>query len=200
MHRPFATLRVTPEVTYLNRTIAGLRVTREKPKYWGSKTQFSSTGREAMRKLVLLFLLVPAFAWAQAPEAPIMKADRDFNAATQQRRLDGWMEFMADDVVSDRKPPLVGKEAMRAAMMKQWSNPDFHLAWEPTKGEMFPDGSMGYTTGRWTRTSKDDSGKTVELHGNYLTVWKKQADGSYKVAWDGGAVDPKPAPKTGEKK
>ena len=31
----------------------------------------------------------------------------------------------------------------------------------------------------------------VERTGRYLTVWKKQKDGSWKVVWDGGAADPK---------
>jgi ketosteroid isomerase-like protein len=30
-------------------------------------------------------------------------------------------------------------------------------------------------------------------HGSYLTVWKKQSDGSWKVIADGGAPDKLPA-------
>ena len=143
-----------------------------------------------MRKFLLLFLLVSSFAFSQGAEEVIMQADRDFNTKVQKGRLDAWMEYMADNVVISRDKPPVGKEAVRASLAKQWANPDFHLTWEPTKGEMFPDGSMGYTTGRWTRTWKDKDGKPQEMHGNYLTVWGKQDDGSYKVIWDGGAADP----------
>ncbi len=145
------------------------------------------------RLLMLLVLMLAAMAMAaDSPEAVLMKADRDFNAATQARHVDGWMEFMADNVVLGRDQAVVGRDAVRETMKDTWDDPSFSLTWEPTKGEMFPDGSMGYTTGRWTRSRKDKDGKMIVGHGNYLTVWAKQKDGSFKVLWDGGAADPTP--------
>jgi ketosteroid isomerase-like protein len=49
---------------------------------------------------------------------------------------------------------------------------------------------MGDASGRWTCKSKNEKGEKVTLHGDYLKVWQKQADGSWKVLYDGGTPDP----------
>jgi ketosteroid isomerase-like protein len=134
-----------------------------------------------------------ALAQAESgPEEPLMQADRDFHEATAKRRLDGWMEYMADDVVLLGGPaPVVGKEAVRADRAHLFvDNPKLQLDWEPIRGEMFPGGGVGYTTGAWTLSGTNAKGASVTVNGRYLTVWKKQADGAWKVVWDGGAAEP----------
>jgi len=130
---------------------------------------------------------------AEAPEEPLMQADRDFHKATSERRLEGWMDYMADDVVmlGGPKGQLVGKEAVRADRAGLFvDNPKLDLHWEPTAGEMFPGGGMGYTTGKWTMTGTSAKGNNVSLSGRYLTVWRKSPDGAWKVVWDGGSAEP----------
>ena len=36
---------------------------------------------------------------------------------------------------------------------------------------------------------KNEKGEKITLQGDYLTVWQKQADGSWKVIYDGGTPD-----------
>jgi ketosteroid isomerase-like protein len=43
---------------------------------------------------------------------------------------------------------------------------------------------LAYTSGTTEATFKDASGETASFKGKYLTVWKKQADGSWKVLYD----------------
>jgi ketosteroid isomerase-like protein len=133
-----------------------------------------------------------AFA-AGGPEEPLMQADRDFHKATSERRLEGWMDYMADEVVmlGGPKGPVVGKEAVRADRAGLFTeNPKLDLHWEPIQGEMFPGDRLGYTTGSWTLTGTNAKGESVSLKGRYLTVWKKTADGAWKVVWDGGSAEP----------
>ncbi len=100
------------------------------------------------------------------------------------------MESMADDaVLFSAKPVLVGKDAIRAFYQAVFSNPEFLLSWQPTRAEMFPSGDTGYTTGRYELHTKDVKGGLVVRRGSYLTVWRKQQDGSWKVLADGGAPD-----------
>ena len=69
------------------------------------------------------------------------------------------------------------------------------LAWEPKEATASRDGTMGTTWGRWKFTApKDEKGQTATLHGTYLTVWQKQADGSWKYTHDIGQSDLPPAP------
>ena len=151
-----------------------------------------------MRRLRLFYFGVIAFAlaagassFAQNPEEVLLKADRDFNQATKEKGLEGWMQFMADDVILLRGKAVIGKEAARAAIKSDWDDPSYSLTWEPKHGDMFKSGKMGITTGRWTYRGKDEKGQVGTLYGDYLTVWQKQADGTWKVIYDGGTPDPK---------
>ncbi len=120
----------------------------------------------------------------------LLAADRAFAQDTAKRRLDGWMDHMADSAVLLQPQPVVGKDAIRAFYLQAFSDPEFSLSWEPTHGEMFPSGDTGYTTGRYELHAKDKQGNRVVRHGSYLTMWRKQPDGSWKVIADGGAPDP----------
>lgn len=88
--------------------------------------------RSILCTVVLCGLAVSAFAQSDATalNQALLKADRDFNTATQQHHLDGWMQAMDDDGVLQRSTPVVGKDAVRASM-KDLDNPDYHLCWEP---------------------------------------------------------------------
>jgi ketosteroid isomerase-like protein len=116
-----------------------------------------------------------------------MQADRDFCKDTIAKRLDGWMAWMAPNVVAFGGPGYKGLEEVRVSMKEHFENPGTKLSWEPTKAEMFPGGTMGYTTGKFTFSA--DGGKTMIVSGTYITVWQKQKDGSWKVVADGGAPD-----------
>ena len=120
-----------------------------------------------------------------------MDADRAFNQATQAKRLEGWMAYMAENVVLfGVNPPVVGKDAVRTFHEGTFKDPNTTLTWEPTRGEVQPSGQVGYTSGRWTMRGKNAKGEAIERHGSYLTVWEKQKDGSWKVIADGGSPDP----------
>lgn len=147
--------------------------------------------RRVLAVMAVLFAATMTIAQGAPSEKPVMDADRAFNQATQAQRLEGWMSYMADNIVLfGQMPPVVGKDAVRKFYEPQFSNADFSLSWEPSHGEMQPSGRVGYTTGRWTMKMKDSGGKPVEMHGTYLTVWGKQRDGSWKVIADGGSPDP----------
>ena len=55
---------------------------------------------------------------------------------------------------------------------------------------MLVGGDLGYTVGNWERRLKAKDGRVVVQHGQYLTVWKKQADGRWQVIFDGGSEAP----------
>jgi ketosteroid isomerase-like protein len=58
---------------------------------------------------------------------------------------------------------------------------------------MAASGDLGYTFGNYVLKAKDKDGKPVVEYGKYATVWKKQKDGSWKVAMDMGNASPAPA-------
>jgi len=54
------------------------------------------------------------------------------------------------------------------------------------------DGDLGYTLGTWQSTHYNAKGQGQVATGKYVTIWRKQADGSWKVVFDGGNPDTKP--------
>jgi ketosteroid isomerase-like protein len=137
--------------------------------------------------LCLAVLLLASFAAAEKPEDVLMKADRDFAKAFAENHVEGWMAFCADNAVMLQEVPAVGREAVRKFAQESFSDPYGKLEWEPVYAQLFASGNMGVTTGRWKATSPD--GKTAG--GDYVTVWRKQKDGSWKFVADGGTPDPK---------
>jgi len=60
------------------------------------------------------------------------------------------------------------------------------MTWEPLGGSLPAGGTLGYTYGRWVLSMNDFEGNPLVRHGKYVTIWRKQLDGSWKVALDGG--------------
>ena len=101
----------------------------------------------------------------------------------------GFAAWFADDGVSlgNGAPPHIGKVAI--AKSATWLPQEYQLTWTPTDGMMGPSGDMGYTWGHFEGKSKDKNGNPVTTSGRYMTVWRKQPDGAWKVVLDAGAND-----------
>lgn len=101
----------------------------------------------------------------------------------------GFASWFADDGVAlgNGKQPLIGKVAI--VKSATWSPQEYQLTWTPTDALLSPAGDMGYTWGHYEGRSKDASGNPVLTGGRYITVWRKQPDGVWKVVLDAGADD-----------
>lgn len=54
-----------------------------------------------------------------------------------------------------------------------------------------PSGDLAYSRGKFTQTATDPATKKpVTLHGAYVTVWRKQADGGWKAVADAASEEP----------
>jgi len=99
-------------------------------------------------------------------------------------------DWFAEDGVAlgNGQAPSIGKVAI--AKSANWDPKVYQLTWTPTDAMMGLSGDMGYTWGHFEGHSKDTNGNPVTVTGRYITVWRKQADGSWKVALDAGANEP----------
>jgi len=97
--------------------------------------------------------------------------------------------FAADSAViyRDGSNPIVGKEVIR----KIYSHPSRGtLTWEPYFADIGGGDDLGYTLGRYQFTIPDSTGAPQMSHGFYVTIWKKQPDGSWKYVLDTGVSGP----------
>jgi ketosteroid isomerase-like protein len=102
----------------------------------------------------------------------------------------GFADWFAEDGVAlgNGAAPLIGRVAI--AKSATWSPKVYQLTWTPTEAVMGPSGDMGYTWGHFEGRSKDANGNPVTTTGRYMTIWRKQPDGSWKVILDAGANEP----------
>jgi ketosteroid isomerase-like protein len=98
--------------------------------------------------------------------------------------------WFADDAVelSNGKSPVVGHASIAAGAT--WTPQQYQLTWTPEGGRMSPSGDMGFTWGHYEGRAKDRDGTPIVNSGRYMTLWKKQPDGSWKVALDASNNEP----------
>lgn len=120
----------------------------------------------------------------------LMKLESDFQKATAEKGWDGYITYYAEDGVElpNGESIVQGKEAIRKSL-GEWA-PGMSLTWKPVKAEMAASGDLGYTYGTFEFRAKDKDGHPIVRYGKYATVWKRQKDGSWKVAMDMGNSGP----------
>ena len=102
-------------------------------------------------------------------------------------------------------PASNGKAAIQKTLKDMVGDSALNLQFQSTQVEVAKSGDLAYTHGNYTMTMTDPATKKVmNDKGTYLTVYRKQADGSWKAAQDAAISEmPPPAPepeKTGGKK
>jgi len=145
-----------------------------------------------MKRLLMAVALLAATAAFAADPADVLKdADRKFAADSLKNGSAAWERWFA--TYATKPGPnntwIVGNKAIGEQMSKPLGDPNFTLEWEPVTAQLSKGGNLGYTWGRWTRKRKQADGSVKTTTGDYMTVWEKQKDGSWKVVFDTGDAD-----------
>ena len=99
----------------------------------------------------------------------------------------GWASFFEEEgaMVGKNGDPVRGNEAIQLAMSGSDTQVGFSLVWESMKADVSEDGKLGYTFGKYLRKWTED-GENKEETGKYMTVWKKNKAGQWKISVDIG--------------
>jgi ketosteroid isomerase-like protein len=119
----------------------------------------------------------------------LVEAERAF----ARRSLDvGWreafLEYFADDAISFAPAPGNAKERLRQRPATPRPIP-YSLDWWPVFAGISNAGDMGFTTGPSVGRDNTKPGSPPN-YGYYFSVWKRQPDGTWKVALDVGTDVP----------
>jgi ketosteroid isomerase-like protein len=135
---------------------------------------------------LLIALATSSVLSAQSAAPKLMKADRDFAAAVAAHGVDAWVAaFAADGIQIDEAGVTQGSAAIRHLMTGALADPKVLLDWQPVSAVTSASADLGYTIGKWQVRSRAHP-DSVFSHGNYVTIWRKQPDGSWKAAVDIG--------------
>lgn len=127
-----------------------------------------------------------------ADASPLLEADRAFARAVEERGAEGWAGFFLEEgVMFPRRGRIDGRAAILERMRGAFADSTHRLRWEPQEGLLAQSGDLGYTIGRWRSEVRDSTGGwRVESTGRYVTIWRKDAEGRWRVAVDIGNDDP----------
>jgi ketosteroid isomerase-like protein len=141
-----------------------------------------------LASLVLLLLALPARTAPDADPAEIVLAERSFAKSVRALGVrDGFLAWLAPTSVVFKPGPVMAV-AHHQKLAPGWTG---LLDWSPVRAGISADGGLGWSTGPWT-WRRDSTQRTADAHGEYMSVWRRQADGSWKVVLDGGIGHPAP--------
>ncbi len=138
--------------------------------------------------ITLVFLATSvgaAFGQTSSKAADAVRtADEAWEKVYAANDLDKSVAFLDDQasMLVPNAPIAIGKQAIAKVIASDFAQGN--STWHPDKASVARSGELGYTSGTTTLSFKDASGKTMSDKGKYLTVWKKQADGTWKVLFD----------------
>jgi len=116
-----------------------------------------------------------------------MEADRAFAAAVAGGGTEAWVSWFASDGAQIRPGAgeVRGHDAIREAMAGL-DDPNYSLRWEPLRADVAASGDLGWTTGSYISEGVGADGQPKRTQGRYVSIWRRQADGSWKVVMDLG--------------
>ena len=142
--------------------------------------------------LAALVTLVGCGSPPQAPPAVDLDAARQEILEADRRWSETWNDanafaaHFAEDgtLLPAEGPRVVGPNSIRDFWVQVLGVPGLSLSWEPLSAHVADTGDLGYTVGTHEVTVHDAAGSPVSVTGKYLAVWRKQADGAWKIAAD----------------
>ncbi|HEX4631619.1 MAG TPA: nuclear transport factor 2 family protein [Chthoniobacterales bacterium] len=133
----------------------------------------------------------------KAPETPaqavrsLVEAERNFyRTGQEQGTRAAFLAFLAESGIVFGLGPVNGR--------RTWNEREetgFDLVWEPTFAAVSRSADFGYDTGpaKW-RANKNE--KEFSGYGHFVSIWRKEPDGAWKVHLDCGIENPKPSGKS----
>lgn len=135
-----------------------------------------------------LLLLLPALAadtGLNAAQQEMVDTERAFVRLAAERGFrDAFYAYFADDGIAFNPHPF----RVRTALANQPSLPGpMGAVWAPVYGDIAAAGDLGWNTGPLEFEGKNGE---PDRHGMFFSVWKRQADGTFKVVLDVGGDTP----------
>jgi ketosteroid isomerase-like protein len=148
-------------------------------------------------RTALLFAALAAAGCAQPPAQPTAAVNPDAVSLAAAETA-----FAAHSVREDLRAAFLAAFAEDGVFVRNgWANsneyqrsaaaPPIVLDWQPVYAEVAASGELGLSTGPWKITSKEKP-DAAPSYGQFVSVWRREAGGPWKVAVDLGIGHPEP--------
>jgi len=149
-----------------------------------SETGASSSGETQAGSLGGSITPYPGIEQIEFWKFELMKTDRAFAFAIRYEGLEAWASFFAlnGSMISVGVGEIRGPEAILASLLEATASQALTgLTWTPERAEVSNGGDLGYTVGEYRSSGLDAEGIHTAVSGKYVSIWRKQEDGSWKV-------------------
>jgi ketosteroid isomerase-like protein len=118
-------------------------------------------------------------------EATVLETWEAWTTTVVAGDVDGWIALWDDDGVQmpPNAPAVYGKAAIRGAFSNALLSADFE-EFTINNEELEVFGDFGFARGTYSFVNAMTEGEPVPFEGKYLTIFKQQPDGSWKVYRD----------------
>ena len=118
--------------------------------------------------------------------AAVRAADSALTLAVSARDVERVIGFYASDatLLPTAKPLIAGRDAIRAEWVELFAIPSFNNTTRLIQVEVAQGGEMAFTRGSYETLLTGQDGKPVTEVGKWVTIWRKQADGSWRIVVD----------------
>jgi ketosteroid isomerase-like protein len=104
-----------------------------------------------------------------------------FAKTMADRDLDAFLSFVASEAIFfNGNSPLRGKGAVKAAWAGYFDGPQAPFSWQPDTVEALESGQLAISSG-------PVHSPTGEVVGRFNSIWRKEADGEWRVVFDKGS-------------
>ena len=113
----------------------------------------------------------------------LLQTDKSWSDVCASKDVDRYLDFYADDAVALLAEGTImsNKDELRKNVMDAFSLPNYTGGWQAQKASISKSGDLGYIYGTYDFQWTSETGELTKIHGNYLCVWQKQVDGSWKA-------------------
>lgn len=136
-----------------------------------------------LRPLLVLLLLLATGAAADAPNSPadqVRQSESRFAQTMADRDVTAFERFLDDEAVFfGTGHPLRGPQEIVAAWRPFFENEAAPFSWEPEVVEVLESGTLALSSG-------PVYGLDGRRIGTFNSIWRKQADGTWRVVFDKG--------------
>jgi ketosteroid isomerase-like protein len=129
----------------------------------------------------------------EAERSALLEADLSFSRASEEKgAAQAFYEFLAADGVSlaTGEPPIRGRDAIKVHLS---AGPQGFFTWQPIAVDVARSGEIGFTWGTAIFQGKGADEKPRISHSKYVSIWKKQNNGRWKVVLFSTSPSPAPA-------
>ncbi len=143
-----------------------------------------------MKRFAAILVLILCTAALLAPDAAIGRdagladqvraAERAFAKTMADRDHAAFVAHLAEEAVFfGSRSVMRGRAAVAEGWRELFEGKKAPFSWEPERVEVLDSGTLGYSSG----PVRDPQGKTI---GTYNSVWRREADGTWKIIFDCG--------------